>query len=300
MTSDTGNQGLLGKDVSSRTEELLAQEIEKANYAEKKAKMGVKEKQAEKRRIDSQLKRFRKQAKELATHKRHLAKLLKGLKARSSTDFLLAYRRVYSKRLPAELAKVPGLSQALKEDKRRYEDKVREIKLNFAQAFHALCNENGLTPISGDVINGFRVRGWFKVTPNWEIARTSVTTVNKGHTVTIKSLDPEEIAKSLCEIADKLFLRPFSAHDFMSVLFNAYKSVAGKLGADALLSKLADRINMNTEEFAIDLAKLLASGCKATPDGYVMSLSPGEKGIIVYNKAGGFRTYKFIRFSKEA
>ena len=192
---------------------------------------------------------------------------------------------------------------------------IRKFKINFDQELISSCEESGMTPISGDSRKGFKIRGIIKVAIDFEKGKSTVKTLSKKNKV--NSIKIQEIIKEITKVNKRLFERKWVAGDFLKELYEAYTAVSkGNFDKEVPLKDVQTRLwlksqnesfwksfdkdrlnNYPTDEFSVDLSKLLSSKPQISNDIEYL-ISEGADGITVHDNSGNFRSFKFIKFTK--
>ena len=158
-----------------------------------------------------------------------------------------------------------------------------------------------------------RVEGIIEVIPELSACKVTIKTIACKDT--IREGNPDAAIKRIKEIAKKLTRRRFDPAVFMDALYRAYK-VHNDDTQEALLTEVQKDLWLNmqptgfwqsfelskacsytTDEFSVDLSKLLSSGVVTTGQGRRLNLSTHGGGIPVYGQSGRYELYKFISFT---
>lgn len=188
-----------------------------------------------------------------------------------------------------------------------------DAQLQFAEQVKARCQAFDLKAVDSGQRHELRVQGIIEVVPDFTAGKVTVRTISSKETVS--ECTPEAVVRKIKEIAKRLFGRPFSPQEFLNELHRAYR-VSHADGQSALLSDvqgdlwhlkqpsgfwqsydLSKAHSYTTDEFSVDLGKLLSSGLTATSEGKKLNLSTHGGGIPVYGVSGTYDLYKFISFT---
>jgi len=230
-------------------------------------------------------------------------------------DYISAHKISKGKLRSIIAENYPNSTTLLDEIDVKIYDQIRKFKINFDQKLISSCEESGLTPISGDSRKGYKIKGIIEVTIDFEKGKSTVGTHSKRNKV--NSVKQQDIIREINRENKRLFERKWVAEDFLKELHEAYLVVSkGHLGKEVPLRDVQTRLwlksqndsfwksfdkdrlnNYPTDEFSVDLSKLLSSKLQILNDIQYM-LSEGAGGITVHDNSGNFRSFKFITFRK--
>ncbi len=192
----------------------------------------------------------------------------------------------------------------------------RDFKLKFDSYFLKECEKINLSPLSGSSLKGFKLKGIIQI--DIDFAKSSSIIGTNCRKIKLNSVQVSDIIIEIEKLCNILFNKKFAPNDFIEELFVAYKKASGdKIDKDVLLNDIQKELWMKrqkeafwltydkskmidypTDAFSVDLYELIKNKALCTRDGYRFSLSEGANGIVVYDEAGNFWTYKFIKFKK--
>lgn len=227
-------------------------------------------------------------------------------------EFLSALK-IYKKLRPLVTEAYPDLNEELDDLIRKLNDQVRNFKLSFDNDLISSCEEHDLRPVVGDSRKGFKIKGIIEVKVDFEKEIASISTLGKSSK--INSLKTNLVISEIKKTDKRLFQREWNAKAFLEDLHEIYLNLSkGKLNEAVLLKDVHTQLWLKVQsdsfwksfdinkikeypidEFSVDLSMLLGS----RPHNLSFVLSEFAEGIIVYDKNGNFRTYKFLTFKKE-
>jgi len=192
----------------------------------------------------------------------------------------------------------------------------RDFKLKFESDFIKECDKRHLSPLSGSSLKGFKLKGIINIDIDFEKSSSSIGT--NCRKIKINTVKVGDIVNEIDKLYNILFNRKFLPNEFIEELFVAYKRTStDNIYKEVILNDVQKElwikkqkesfwltydksimIDYPTDEFSVDLNNLIKNKDLYTRDGHRFSLSEGQNGIVVYDDAGIFKTYKFIKFKK--
>lgn len=242
-------------------------------------------------------------------------KLIKTNNLVSKCDYAAALRNV--ELLQGDINTLyPQESELLKKYKVDLNDEFRKYKLNFQDKLKQKCKEANLFPVNGDATKGFKIRGLIEIKVDFDKGNASIGTRQK--TSKINSLKIDDILSYVVKTYKRLYERKFDPAKFIEELYIAHTKVSNNKPSETVLLRAVQRAmwiakqkelfwmtfnneklsDYPTDEFSVDLGKLIADKDIETKAGYRLMLSEGADGVIVYDSTDNFKSFKFINFRK--
>ena len=192
----------------------------------------------------------------------------------------------------------------------------RKFKLNFDREIIYRCEEKNLVPIIGDSLKGFQVKGLININIDFDKSTSIISTSSKF--TKIKSLKSDDIISNVLRLHKRLFERNVDPVNFLEELSKAYRKITKDrndievplrdVQREVWIARQKDSfwltfdndklLDYQTDEFSVDISMLIKNKGVCTHDGFQSFFFEGANGIVVYDAAGHFKTFKFICFRK--
>lgn len=208
-----------------------------------------------------------------------------------------------------------GLDNLYTELRGKQNEYASSSRISFDNQLILACNGINLKDVTGNSMDGFRIRGIVGLRLYFQKGYAEIKT--SALSKRIESFDPLQIAQELKKEIDRLFERPFDAKIFLSMLFKAYKQLETDTNKSVLLKEVhkviwiekqkddffeasdAKKIvSYPLDEFSVDLGKLMESKIYVLDNGYSYKIALGSGGVNVYRPSGEFNAYKYLTFER--